>query len=483
MLKCKHEFDIFLSVTILSSIVFASIYSLLTTMRLLSFHAGIFDLGVNSSLLYNVVKTGIPEHTFLTHGVAMNKLIYIPLSALYAIYPHQITILTIQDFWISGGTPVLYCITKIVTKDRITSLFISLSYLIYYPMAGVYWFDFHFMAFFPTLFFLTFYFYLKGSKKISFFFGFLAMITDLLSPLIMLFFSIYVIVVGRRNNYTHYIKNTYVLGLMFSSGFILLLSTLYFGINYPTSYLNVGQQSFLAPIPNPIADKGGYIFGMTAPTLLFSFASPETMMMTVPYFLFALKNNYFPYISTMFYQYPSLATPPIFVSTVYGLKRITERISKVRIKKNMLKLSAIILILNVILALFLTPLGNFATDSGPYNTRENISANQTTIEMYKIIDMVPKNSSILLQDNMPQFTEGYNWTLPDFLKPDQIPSYIFTDPYSPSFDTYSLYQPGNYTMQSAVAHLEKIAHYGIYAKYGDIELLKLNYHGKPQIPN
>ncbi len=62
--------------------------------------------------------------------------------------------------------------------------------MIYYPIWGVEWFDFHFMALFPTFFLVAVALLYYGKFRSSLMAMYLAAITDYMAPLIILFFLI-----------------------------------------------------------------------------------------------------------------------------------------------------------------------------------------------------------------------------------------------------------------------------------------------------
>ena len=127
-------------------LLFSIIYSVISYLRYISFSENVLDLGVSASLAYNVVYGTTLFGQILHGGVAVNKLIYIPIGLIYGIYPKEYFLLFIQDFFLAFSGVVLYFLSYEFTKSKKISTVVSLLFFLYFPVAGVFWFDFHYMA-------------------------------------------------------------------------------------------------------------------------------------------------------------------------------------------------------------------------------------------------------------------------------------------------------------------------------------------------
>ena len=166
------------------TLIFSIASSVLSYRKYISFNAHVYDLGVSSNLIRNA----------LTSPIAYNKLIYFLMFPIYHFFPSQVALMVFQDSLICAGSIPLYFISRKIIEDRKYSIIISLLWLLYFPLAGVEWFDFHFMALFPTLFLIGFAFLVYGKYKQSLIFMYLAGITDLLAPVILIFLIIVLII-------------------------------------------------------------------------------------------------------------------------------------------------------------------------------------------------------------------------------------------------------------------------------------------------
>jgi uncharacterized membrane protein len=464
-------------ILIVAYFIYGISWSIITLLRYESFNAGVFDLGVASALLYSVFHQPFQLYYNGQPTMAMNKMIYLLMAPFFNLYPDPRLLLIFQSFFIPLAIFPIYGISKQVLNDEKISVIISLTYLFYYPMGGVNWFDFHYMSLVPTLFLTSFYFLLKKSYRLSIIFFILTDITNFLVPLIIIIFSIILFFTARNDKE----KRISIFLIIFST-LLFTWIVMYFGVSYLTYWTNYHSISYyVLMIQTSTMEKVLYIFYIFLPVLFIPFLDRKYIYLIIPYLGFAFLNNYFPYIDPMFFQYPSLITPFIFLSLIYGLKELSN-IKKIKIR-SIKNIAIAILSINIALAIVLMPWGPLNSQVVcSYDLKDNIKVTQEDIALENIIKMIPKGSSVLIQDNMPQLCIGYNWTLPDFLKNNTLPEYIITDPYSHFFYNYSVYYPPyNQTMISLFNIFFMRGLYGIYAEYKGIILLKLNYSGSPLI--
>ncbi|MGC8609140.1 MAG: DUF2079 domain-containing protein [Thermoplasmata archaeon] len=462
-------------------VLFTMAWSVIIIQKYYAFNATVFDLGVSSNLMYEVFHGSSLIQQFQSKSIAMNKLIYIPMAIFYNIYPDPLGLEIFQAFWLSLGALPVYLIARKKTTYRYFPFFASLIYLLYFPLAGAYYFDFHFIAIFPTFFLFGFYFYLSGKLKISSVMMFFAVISDFLVPVIVFFFSLYILMFERKT------RKSYPVILMVISSLSFLLTVSYFGIHYLIPFAG-GITSGTST-----AGKGVsynilyYIFDLSFPFGFLQFLSPETMIISIPYFALIYFNHYFAYYSPTMYQYPALAAPVIVISFIYGYTRL----EKILNKKYLRSIIRVVLVVSVIAFILFTPPGNYITNdnSPPLSYANSIFSNYYALQnsqvmpydhsLLRMVDMIPQGSSVLIQNNMPQLTNGYSWYLPANLDKNIYPEYIITDPYNPWFYNVSI-SPGYISnMEYYTNYYLSTGRYGIYAQAENCILLKYGYHGAP----
>ena len=221
----KTERD--LAIVMIFTIIFSIASSILSYRRYISYNDTVYDLGVSSDLIKNA----------MTSPVAYNKLIYFLMFPVYHFFPSQIGLMVFQDSFICAGSIPLYFISRKVIENRKYSVIISVLWLLYFPLSGVQWFDFHFMALFPTLFLIGFAFLVYGRYKESLVFTYLAGITDLLSPVILIFLIIILII--KKSKVPKYYLYTIIIPIVAVLAIVIVKDPSYiFGfINLHSLYL------------------------------------------------------------------------------------------------------------------------------------------------------------------------------------------------------------------------------------------------------
>ena len=490
-----NQVEIF--IIILGVVIYSIVYSYITVAKYNAYNATIFDLGFNANLLYSVFHGGVSLNPSSLYFINTGKMIYLVLAPFYNIYPHEQVLLIFQSVWIALGSIPLYFLARKKLGDGLVSVAIGITWLLYYPMAGVNWFDFHFMAMFPTFFLFGIAALEYGRKKLSLIFLILAIISDFLIPLVMILFAI-TLIYKRRRSKEKVVVDFLVISLIAISVGILLITNITHGLSYTTGYAynNATNVSIFSSNYDQIAL---YFLRILLPIGFLSFLAPEYLALLLPFLALVSVSHYRPYVDTMFIQYPSLTAPIVFVAGVAGLQKI-KKLKKIPLntfKTGMRRFATFVLIFNIILALFLTPAGNMVTNSsydsyvgnsisgtnGIYNTNSQIS--QQTYDHYinEMISMIPLGSTVLAQNNLPQLSQGNNVIMPaavlvngSTVKPD----YVLVDPYN-SFFSNPVFPSESHSANAmnAFNKLFKSGNYGILAEASGITLLEKGYIGKP----
>lgn len=488
--KVKSKGNIWLYCIIITFSIYSAVFSYVVIERYLSFNANIFDLGLASSYLYSIGHGGLISTAADPRPFPVQKMIVLVIAPFFNLFPDPLWLVVFQSIWMGLGIFPLYAISSHILRERKFAAFISISYLLYYPLSGVNWFDFHFMALFPTFFLFGFYFHLVKRNGISVLSMLLATVCDYLVPLIMIFYAFHLLLVKKEERIKELKFASVIIGI---SLIIFIGAMIYTSRLLPLDYTNLTGTSTSTSFGPNYLSKISYLLQMQFPVIFTSFLAPETLLMSVPYYALAFVNNYQPYISTMYFQYPALTAPIIFISSVYGLRRIRKYLGPRSNFTKYLKtvsgiLIAVILVLNVGLFSFYSPIGELYTSNKDgnistfitgndfsYNAVSSINVSICDIELAKMIHQIPKGSSVLIQNNMPQLSVYYNWTLPDFYVNNTFPTYIVIDPYSYYYSHYSVaYHETNYTMQTLSKALISTGRYSVFSSYKEIEIFKLN---------
>ena len=164
ILKKKYENTLYLCV-----IIYTSLFTYHTYLKHLSFSSFAWDLGIFNQLIYSSVFEG--KLFYYTPELYMNPQgsypaihfspILLTIFPIYALFPSVLTLLFIKSAILSAAAIPLYYISRKLTGSDLTSLIISVAYLLNPGLQGANWFDFQPQIFIPLLVFTTFLFLLE----------------------------------------------------------------------------------------------------------------------------------------------------------------------------------------------------------------------------------------------------------------------------------------------------------------------------------
>ena len=489
-----------LLLVLLGVVIYSVVYSFITVAKFNAYNATIFDLGVNAQILYGVFHGGVSLTPGSPNFINTGKMIYLVLAPFYNLYPHEQVLLVFQSVWIALGAVPIYFLVRKNIGDNLIAVLLALSWLLYYPMSGVNWFDFHLMALFPTFLLLGIMFLEYKKWKLAFIFLVLATITDFLIPLVMIFFSLILLyrrVKGERE--TSYTK--LAVSLIVISIAILVLTNVLNGISYTTGYAyNPATQ--VSVFRSDYLQIALYLFRILLPLGFVSFLAPEYLSLLIPFFTLATVSRYQPYVSTMFLQYPSLTAPIVFIAAIEGIRKLNHIQWRYPLKSRLRKFAVAIIFVNFILAIFVTPAGNLATNGiynsqagyiitgshGIYDTGSEITQDTYVNSMNELVSLIPQGSSVFAQNNLPQLAQGRDIVMPSVILSNSThtlwPEYALVDPYN-SFFVNPVF-PGedkNVNAMNAFNLLYSSGMYGILAESSGIILLKNHYSKDPVLFN
>jgi uncharacterized membrane protein len=508
----------------LSVLCYTLIFSYFTILKYNSFHAYAWDLGIFDQSLWTTLHCGklffstveqfiIPSGVFF--GTHFSPILFLVLP-VYSLSSSPETLLIFQSFILALGAVPLYFFAKNTLNNKVIAVAFSLAYLLYPPLQGVNWFDFHVQAFLPLFFLCAVYFLSKEKWPYYFLFIFLSLAVAENVPITVVFLGIYCFWRFRKQ-IIEAIKTrrlfdkrlivpilTIVVALLwiFFAGWI---QQAYFPINpaFTQLYKAVSHWSVLGvkddPIKLPIylittpgraldalyydfPLKLIYLILLFGPLLFLSFRSSITAV-SLAWLVPAMFSNYSPYY-TIGDHYPAYIVAFIFLGAVEAIKKDKKSFSLPTLSSYTKKL----LFIGLLFTLFVSPLSPVITTWGnsfPHFADYHLPTMTGHEELLQTIaDIVPDNASILTINNIfPHFSrridayvypldsmiQGYNGTelqnyIGDlFKKSDYVMTDNTTDPY---------------TTNLIFSRIQSVDYGRLYA-YGDgIYLFKKNYSGE-----
>jgi len=302
------------------------------------------------------------------------------LAPLYFIYDGPETLLVIQSLILALGALAMYGITRHVFEkqhySKMLGLVMSFAYLMYFPMQRANIFDFHSVTFATTFLLFMFLYWLKKQYRLSIVFLILALLTKEQIGLTTTFFgmyAVYAIIQSQKLNVKSQksaIKNKgdvkrdimFAVGVIGISVFWFLVSMLviipyfrggnHFALEYYANLQEIPRYIFHRETVN-------YLTFLLGPLAYISLLSPLHLLIAIPEFgINLLSNNW--NMRNIIYHYTSVIQPFVFISAVYGIRRLLGAGSMVLAKKTVHKNRPVVLMMFLLAATVL-----FAFIKGP----------------------------------------------------------------------------------------------------------------------
>jgi uncharacterized membrane protein len=503
------------------------------TLRYLSFNAYINDLGLELSYLIAISHTTNLHVLWLE--VTPQKPFVLVLAGVTLLSPSAITLLAIQAYLVCLAALPLYGIALHFSKRRDLSLLLSLTYLFFFPLSTILWFDFHVMSLFGFFFLTGIWLYLRNSRW-SVVFLLLAATTNIALAGVVILFGIVegtaLLRFDRRagKGFLSFLTQRRGRLLTFIVGGTSLLFVYY--------SLAASIQT-LATFQTPQNVHGGLVtyyisnFLYNAPNLII-----VTLLIAVPFIpllsvvparnlgyaylllpfsaLYLFSNYAFSYLNAQYTG--ALLTPELFLVAARALSPHESNVGSSEIPYSRSFRSrhrwivyshsldsrhravAIMLVFTVGISLFYTPWGPFNSDQIPGTNPYFDFWNKITVTPVDQVadgfaNLVPPSATILLQDNMPIFadrnknnifgTGNLPWLGPENepgpTPSSLIPDFMCTDVQSSWFTNPFTSEPSQGNMSYWFNYFYAHYQYGLLAFDWPFALWELNYSKAPNV--
>jgi len=412
--------------------VYALIFSYFAIMKDFGFRTYAWDLGIFNQALWTTSHNGKffyytcellinPSGSFF--GIHFSPILFLVLP-FYMVYPASQTLLAIQSFILALGAVPLYKLVKDVLKYRVAGFVFVLVYLLYPPLQGVNWFDFHVQCFLPLFFLSAVYFFEKQNWKAYFLFIFLSLMVEEHASLIVMFIGIFgflqhktqIISILKAKNFKDAVFFVPVATMVLAVLWYVMTSWVrdyFFPINPSFLYefkaaANWSILGFQDPIMIPLyvflyparaisaigydfLAKVGYLLILLGPLALKPFSSMKHVLPAVPWLFFALFSNYQPYYG-IFNQYPAYVISFIFIAAVYAISKEGNNLKVLK------KPLATIFLCSLAAFMLVSPLSPVVSIVYPEYGLSPITEHEEFI--HEILTYVPANASVMTQSNI-----------------------------------------------------------------------------------
>jgi uncharacterized membrane protein len=489
--------------------VYVIVWSFISVSKLMAIHAYALDLGVFQQSLF-----------FMIHPLSLNswvvsffnspfRLIVSPFSLLNSFIPIIIT----QTIFIALPVFPLYAIGKHFLKERLAPFFISTSYLIFYGIAGVNWYDVHAQAFF-IFFFITGYFLFLRKKY------WLSILLFTISGAVRFPYAIFPALLGLvtliqikfwpdslEDGRNHKLLTFSLCLLIIQVAFLVASFSVMHFLLPPGSNL-FGFAHVSSPVSNYAVGKIVTIPLFLAPFLFLPLYKNKWSLFLVPFYflVFYADYNWYVYPWILWDQYASGIVPFLYLGTIEGLTKWDgfnkPNKSKAGIFRRLSKNSRValaILVVIALLALVFQPYGPL----NPHTDANFYFHDKTTVNLVQynaldnIVDLIPRNDPyVFFQDNIPEVllrdhyvsTVGFAAGIAGLAFPYNLTyrlmngswtnriDYVMFD-YNSRFFYYEGNYPTNLSFYAVAQKLYASDHYGIMADEYGFVLLNYSYVG------
>jgi uncharacterized membrane protein len=339
----KFKFEIIIGVLIL---LYIGYFSFLTIMRHKNLQSNYYDLAIMDQTVYNTYRGRILELTNpeginnFKRMAIHNDLVMVLLAPFYFIYLGPETIILIQVIIVALGAIPIYLLCKTILKSKYLGIIIGFAYLTYPPLQRANIFDFHSVLLATSFILFMFYFFTYKKYWMAFIFFLLSIFSKEQIPLTTGLFSLIMILYAYKEKDK---KKLFFSYLFFSLSIFWFIASIWFIIPYfrqgqhfaLSRYESLGKgptgviKGFLTKpllIINLIFNKENYsyLFLLLAPVSFFSIFSPLCLIIAAPEFLINFLSNHWQ-MRGIDHHYTAVIIPFIFISAIYGIRRILER--------------------------------------------------------------------------------------------------------------------------------------------------------------
>ena len=315
--------------------------------RYQSFHAT-YDMSPMIQAIWNTsrgrilvesVNFGYPTPRF---WYAHWEFIYIPIAIFYRLWSSPLLLLILQSFVLATGALAIYLLGKDHLSSKLAPTFLAISYLLYPALQNSNLADIHGLTFSTSFLLFAFYFLQKNKTLLFSIFALLSILCREDVALILFMMGLYCIFILKRRK----------LGIVVS-----LISLLWFVTFIQRSWLRaqLGLPPLVYPEETPpshwahLAGNGGfwdvliaiftnpirvlkaladienlkYLIKLFAPVGFISFLNLQTLVLAAPTLIINALSDW-PPAKGIEAQYTATVTPFVFISAVYGTKKLVE---------------------------------------------------------------------------------------------------------------------------------------------------------------
>lgn len=489
----------------LIALVYTVVWSYISIHEYLSFHDFVYDLGVVMERGWLILHTHWTAYS-LIHEYLYSGIVFI-VGPIFSVIGFK-AILVFQSAFIGFSAVALYLIARHFISEKLPSILIASAFLIYFPLAGLNWYDFHYQAMFVPLFIGGYAFYLRGNTKISMLLLFLSGITRFPYIIFPALLSIIILVevyrdAARPVPEKRKLLVSYALFSMLLIIQLLASIVMIHGISGISSDVHIQNAATNTSGIYHLDDKIETIAMILLPVLGIPLLSRKWSLFLIPPFtlIFIASNPVYLFPRTFMMQYAAGIAPFIFLGLIEALPQLGDREPKAssvkpRLSRNA-KTAITILAITALLGTVYLPYGPFNNQTlVDYHLHDSTSINSTLRSQYEsLASLIPSNqSNVVIQNNLPSLlprplqngtilvpginiAQNMTYRGSNGLWHNVNPDYILVYPQGNYFKYTPKYGPYDISMYKVINNLYAQSNYGILGEASGMILLEKNYNG------
>lgn len=479
--------------TILLSVYLALLYR--------DFNFTISDLGLAYHTEYLFIHSGHflnwPTSNLLITPSTYGKLFYVPLSLTVLIYDTPVSILLAQSLMIGVSSFVVYRIVLVKTNNSFAAIGAELIFILYPGTYGILPNGGNYVTFLEPFVLISYYFFIRNKKVLSFSFAVIAMITSPLGPIVVSSLFVLELLMSKWNGLlkklrirkadirsegvsVNFAVGKFTLAILCSAfaliGVILLttpISTL-----IPTVYSSssasqpigsgASSVSFLVNLwERLIYDapaKLNFINETMTGVLYLPLLSPYGLLIGTYYGLNSVS-DFFPYYSFV-NHYTFVFAAFVFLGLAWQFNKLKKY------KKILNKFVALIILSSIFSFLIWSPFNIGSIQDGMVSTELHLTSTQG--ELNHALSLIPSNASVFFQNDFPQMMNRSNVYLPGYYSGQPV-DYAIISPFPVGVISAGYIGFNGTWAQYFIDNPS----YGIYEFVNGTTIFKLGYHGAP----
>lgn len=420
-MRLKATPRIFRSLAIIATGLNIAFWSYFSVARYYAMDYHVLDLGLAANLISSATPSAWTAQLVIRNLTNQGIILFLfPLDYLNLIP----AMLVFQAFMIGLPAYILYDIAYHELKKPSISLFISVAYVLYFPLSGAYWLDFHFQNLFLTLFLLGYLLLIKRHfVSASFFFILSGFVRFPYMGLVVL--SMFGLLLSNLTAKRKLQRKSFDSEMIFlSAALIISLAILFFQYLYVQTPTTVASELRISRNFDPLINLHLKILTLLVifgPLMFLPLLSKRWLLPMLPFFfvLFFANTPIFEYPEILFDQYSISVTAFVFLGLIdilnrisntsktgtSGVKRTNSYIASFR-RIDPGKLVIPIVMILLVSSFFMQPYGPMNSISvNDYNLSSNTVSNVTLFNDVKTLSsFIPVNQKyVLVQNDLVQF--------------------------------------------------------------------------------